>query len=173
MDKHWLRQNAANIITCIRILATGVMICLPTLSIPFLAVYAFAGFTDVLDGCVARGLKITSEFGSKLDSISDLIFFLTMMIKIFPLLTTYLPAIVMAAIYAIFGLRILIYVYVGLTRRRLQSSHSIFNKATGFLLYFVPFVIKTSFFHVYASIICGIAFIAAVNEMRLIRKEKM
>ena len=38
----------------------------------FLALFVLAGVSDLLDGIVARKLNVCSEFGSKLDSISDM-----------------------------------------------------------------------------------------------------
>lgn len=170
MDRHWLRSNIANIITSSRIIGTTIMLFLPALSPAFLVIYAYAGLTDAIDGFIARKLDIVSEFGTKLDSISDLIFFVTMMIKILPYLIHYLPHAIMLTVYAIFAFRVLIYIYVGLLHHKLLSTHQYLNKATGFLLYFVPFVIKTKIFTVYASIICAVAAAAAINEVRMLCK---
>ena len=82
-----LKKNAANIITSLRIVATAIMIFMPTLSRRFFVAYTFAGITDVLDGFVASKTGTTSKFGSKLDSLADLFFYVSMMIKILPYLT--------------------------------------------------------------------------------------
>lgn len=167
------KQNLANIITCTRIIGTIVMAFLPIFSTSFFIVYAYTGFTDVADGFVARRLGTTSTLGSKLDSISDLLFYTVMMIKILPYLILYLPRAVMMAIYFIFGLRLSIYLYTGITRRKFLSSHSYFNKATGLMLFFVPFLIKRDFFTYYAVTICTIAAISALNEVRLLSKKEL
>ena len=172
MSKEWFRKNLANIITCLRIIGTGVMAFLPTLSTSFYIVYAFAGATDVLDGFVARRLGTVSKFGSKLDSFSDLFFFITMMLKILPLLVIYLPRAIMITIYSIFAVRVAIYLFVWIAEHRFQSSHAYLNKATGFLLYFVPFMIKTRVFTFFAGFICAIAALAAAYELKLIGKSE-
>lgn len=168
MDKNWLKKNLANIVTSLRIIGTTVMLIMPTLSTGFLIAYGFAGLTDAVDGTIARKFNATSEFGAKLDSIADLFLFVTMMIKILPVLIQVLPHAVMLAIYAIFAFRVLIYLCVGIKEHRLLSTHQILNKATGAMLYFVPFVIKTKFFTIYASIVCAIAALAALNEVRML-----
>ena len=40
----------------------------------------------MLDGTIARATNSTSEFGARLDSISDLIFYAVMIVKFFPIL---------------------------------------------------------------------------------------
>ena len=38
-------------------------------------IYTFAGLTDVLDGWLARKTGRASEFGARLDSVADLLFY--------------------------------------------------------------------------------------------------
>ena len=45
--------------------------------------YFICGFTDILDGYIARKTKTESNFGTKLDTISDLLFFIVMFIIMF------------------------------------------------------------------------------------------
>ena len=74
--KTWLRTNAANLITLFRLVST---LPLTYLSFAgqrnsFLILYLTAGFSDALDGYVARRLKTQSELGRKLDSLADDLF---------------------------------------------------------------------------------------------------
>ena len=94
-----IKKNLANMITCIRIISTFVMIFTDDIDAAFYTAYIVAGLSDVVDGFVARKLKITSEIGSKLDSIADLFFFTTMMIKIWPYLVKFLPKFVWFVIW--------------------------------------------------------------------------
>lgn len=169
-----LKKNAANIITCTRIIGTAVMIFMPTLSLGFYIAYAYAGITDVVDGYVARKTGTASDFGAKLDSISDLFFYISMLLKILPVLIQELPNFVMNSIYFIFAFRICLYVFEGIHRHKFVSNHTVFNKATGFMLYFVPFLLKmpisTVFASVYASAICILGIIAAIYEIVILRK---
>ena len=144
------------------------MIFIPTLSVPFLIVYAYTGLSDAVDGFVARKLKITSEFGSKLDTVSDLLFYVTMMLLIFPYLVKYLPGFIMMTIYIIFGFRMILYLLVWMYRRVIMSSHSYFNKATGLMVYLVPFLIKTSIFPYYGGAACGVAILGALHDVKLL-----
>jgi CDP-diacylglycerol--glycerol-3-phosphate 3-phosphatidyltransferase len=67
-----LRQ-LPNQITCGRIVLTGVLhaIVLAELRMWFLALYAVAFLSDVLDGYLARRMGLESYFGMRLDSFAD------------------------------------------------------------------------------------------------------
>ena len=59
----------ANIITGIRILCSIAILFCPVPSPAFYVLYLVAGFTDMIDGTVARKTNTVSEFGSKLDTV--------------------------------------------------------------------------------------------------------
>lgn len=61
----------ANIITSSRILCSIVLLFFPVFSPWFYVLYLINGFTDMLDGTVARRTGSVSEFGSKLDTVAD------------------------------------------------------------------------------------------------------
>lgn len=64
----------ANIITVCRIILSIILIFLTPNSSPFYMVYILCGFTDMLDGFVARKTHSESDIGAKLDSIADITF---------------------------------------------------------------------------------------------------
>ena len=64
----------ANIITGIRIVLSVALLIFPALSPAFFVLYVAGGLSDMIDGAVARKTGTVSEFGSKLDTIADIIF---------------------------------------------------------------------------------------------------
>ena len=64
----------ANIITSCRILCSAVLLFFPAFSPVFYVLYCLAGFTDMIDGAVARKTDTVSESGSRLDTIADMVF---------------------------------------------------------------------------------------------------
>ena len=64
----------ANIITGIRIVLSVALLFCPALSPRFYALYIAAGFSDMIDGAVARKTGTVSEFGSRLDTFADIVF---------------------------------------------------------------------------------------------------
>ncbi len=63
----------ANIIRGIRIVLSVALLFCPALSPTFYALYIVAGFSDMIDGAVARKTGTVSEFGSKLDTVADIV----------------------------------------------------------------------------------------------------
>ena len=82
LNKHHI--SIADIITILRIVGALILFSVKTLSISFLVVYFIAGLTDVIDGYIARKTRTTSDLGAKLDSIADVIFYLVLIILLFP-----------------------------------------------------------------------------------------
>lgn len=166
-----VKKHIANIITITRIIGTIFMLFFEVSGPGFYIAYIYAGLSDVLDGFIARKLKIESDFGKKLDSISDLLFFSTMMFKIWPYLVKYLPTYIWVIIWVTLAIRICIYVYVSIKYHTLLSSHSILNKITGMLMFVLPFTLKkVEFFTLYSNVVAIVAFVAALFEIEYIKK---
>ncbi len=72
--------NWPNAVSLLRLLMAPVLLWLAFIDRPmlFLAVLVFAGFTDVLDGFLARRLNQITELGSHLDSWGDFSIYSTM-----------------------------------------------------------------------------------------------
>ena len=83
--------SAADTVTSLRIVAAIILAFLPWGTRRFMIVYTFAGLTDVLDGWLARKNQTASEFGARLDSIADLLFYGVLLIRMLPLLYQMLP----------------------------------------------------------------------------------
>ena len=150
------------------------MIFTDVLSVPFYIAYIYSGLSDVIDGFIARKLKIESKFGRKLDSVSDLFFYTTMMIKIWPYLVEYLPTYVWAIIWITLAIRVLLYGYGLYKKHVLISNHTIFNKATGLFMFLLPFMCKNGkLFRTYGLFVGLLAAFAALYEVYLVfNKEK-
>ena len=72
----------ANVLTGIRILCGILILCFPAFSEWFYLFYLLGGFTDAVDGTVARKTGTVSDFGSKFDTVADFIFAVAVVIKI-------------------------------------------------------------------------------------------
>ena len=66
MDDNQIKHklNVAYCITLLRIAGTVLLLALKPLSTEFFIVYALTGVTDILDGWIARKLKIADDFGA-------------------------------------------------------------------------------------------------------------
>lgn len=162
-----------NCITILRLVGTFILIFTKPFTSLFYGVYFFTGVTDVLDGFLARKLKVTSEFGAKLDSVADVIFNCTIIIKILPALLDLLPVIIWYAVGLIVVLRVASYVIAAVKFRKFSSLHTFMNKITVFLVFVVPFFIHTEFIVPICAIICVLGILAIGEEMciHLMKKE--
>ena len=71
----WAVQNLPNFISLFRLLAAPVLFYLAITGneSPFRWLLVFSLISDIADGLIARGLKITSKIGALLDSTADIL----------------------------------------------------------------------------------------------------
>ena len=121
----------------------------------------------MLDGTVARILHQTSEFGARLDSIADLIFYAIMLIKIMPELYLQLTPLIWGLIIVAVTIRLTSYFVVALKYRKFASLHTYMNKLTGFMVFLIPFIYFLPCSLTLFCIICVIAAIASLEELAI------
>lgn len=161
--KHKL--NTADYITMLRILGTIILLAFKPLSAEFFCVYTVTGITDIMDGFVARKTKTASDFGARLDSVADLLFYAVMLLKIFPILWNTLPANIWYSVGAIIIVRIAVYLIAALKFHKFASLHTYLNKLTGAAVFFIPFLLLGEYAAAYCRIVCAIAALAAFEEL--------
>ncbi len=159
----------ANIITGIRILCSIALLAVSPFSKTFYILYLTAGFSDMIDGTVARKTGTAGEFGSKLDSIADIMFVTVCLIRLIPVLDIekwlYVWIVLIVVIKAA-------NIASGLKRRkRIVFVHSILNKITGMSVFVLPLTLRHLELRYTAAVVCTIATIAAIQEGHIIRTE--
>lgn len=159
------RKNFPNFITVTRIIGTICLLFLDAFSRPFYIVYTIAGLSDVLDGWLARRLKVSSELGAKLDSIADLLFYSVMAIKVLPILLQKLPAEIWIAVGIILVLRLCSYLVAAWKYKRFASLHTYMNKLTGAGVFLIPYTILLPIFIPFCAVLSVIAGIASGEEL--------
>lgn len=166
-------MNLPNCITSVRIAGTFFMIFTAPLSLPFFIIYTLCGLSDLLDGWVARKSNTITEFGSRLDSIADLFFYIVMILKILHVLWKLLPVWFWYTLGGIVVLRIASYTTAALKFHRFASLHTKMNKISGLLVFATPYFLALPFASVYCcfTVLFGVA--ASIEELylHLSRKE--
>ena len=157
----------ANILTVIRILCSIVLLFVSPFSKPFYILYITAGLSDMLDGPVARKTGTTSTFGSKLDSISDIIFVTASLIKLLPILNIEKWLYVWISLIAV--IKVINIVSGLIMYKRIIFLHTIFNKITGLLAFVLPLTLRHFDLRFTTTVVCTIATIAAIQEGHFIR----
>lgn len=161
------KKNLANYITMLRLLGTMVMIFCENYTMVFFVVFTFCGLTDIVDGFIARVTHTMSEFGAKLDSVADLLFYTVLGFKILPDLILILPTWMWRIVWAVLLVRVFCYALTALRFRCFASMHTYLNKLTGFACFTIPYAIVGGIFEQYSVIISIIAITATLEELAM------
>ena len=161
-------KHLPNIITLFRIAgALGLLLC-DRAGVVFWIIYGLCGFSDIVDGWLARKLHAETKAGAVLDSVADICFVACCAWKLLPILELpqwlWLWAGVIVVIKVVNQLSALV-IY-----RRCCFPHTIANKATGFLLFIA---VPMHFWSIIPlAIVAAIATFAAIQEGLFIRTNK-
>ena len=162
-----MKLNLPNTLTVLRIVGGLFLLALPPLGTGFLTVYTLGGVTDALDGFIARKTGQSTEFGAKLDSVADLLYYTAMLLRIFPILWTVLPPQIWVLVGAVLAVRLSAYAVAAVKYRRFASQHTWMNKATGLMLFAVPYLITTALGVGFCWAIGGVGLLASAEELVL------
>ena len=159
----------ANIITGIRIVLSALLLFCPAFSPAFFALYIAAGVSDMIDGAVARKTGTVSEFGSRLDTIADIVFVAACLIKVLPVLDVPLWLCIWIAVIAFIKAANIAAGYI--RRKKFISVHSVMNKVTGGLLFVFQLTLAFMDLRYSAAAVCALATAAAIQEGYLIDRK--
>lgn len=157
-----MKKYIANIITSFRILGSiSLLFFLPN-SAGFYIIYLICGFTDMIDGTVARKTNGASKFGAKFDTASDLIFMAVCLFKILP--TIQIPMWLWIWITVITVIKIGNIIRGFIREKKFVALHTVMNKITGLLLFLLSLTLsfidpKHSF-----TVVCFVASFSAIQE---------
>ena len=152
-----MRKHIANILTAYRILGSIILLFFPVFSFEFYITYLLCGFSDMIDGTIARKTNSTSEFGSKIDTVADIFFTAASLIKLLPIFRIPLWLLIWIILIAIIKIGNVIRGYV--LKKRFISTHTIMNKVTG-----LPLTVSFVELKYSSTAICFIATFSAIQE---------
>lgn len=125
-----------NIITSLRMALSLALLFFRPFEFTFVLLYLLCGFSDIADGFFARRLHAQSRRGALLDSIADVVFLLTAVIKLVPTVAVPVWAWLWAGAIAV--LRVFSAIVGAVRFHRAAFSHTLMNKAVGMLLFCLP-----------------------------------
>lgn len=157
----------ANIITSIRILCSIALLFCQSLSPMFYLLYLVAGFTDMIDGTVARKTNTVSEIGSKLDTVADFIFVVVCLIKLIPIMDIPVWLYIWICIIALIKIINVVFGYV--VQNKFVSVHTVMNKVARALLFILPLTLSILDLKYSSIVVCIVATFAAIQEGHYIR----
>ena len=155
-------KHIANILTGCRILGSILLLFFPAFSAEFYILYLLCGFSDMIDGTIARKTHSTSELGSKMDTAADFVFVTASLIKLLSIIHIPQWLWIWGSVIATVKVSNIIWGYV--SKKQFISLHTIMNKATGLLLFMLPLTIPFLELKEIAIAVCSIATISAIQE---------
>ena len=162
MIKLTMVKHLANMITGLRIIGSLTLLFFDVPSLPFYITYLLCGFSDMIDGAIARKTNAVSSFGSKLDTVADIVFMVVCAVKLLPMI--YLPIWVWMWIAVIALIKVTNIVWGFVRKKQLVDYHAVLNKITGSLLFLLPFTLQFIEPMYSFAVVCMIATIAAIKE---------
>ncbi len=161
------KSDMANIITGIRILCSIALLFFHAFSPFFYVLYIIAGFSDMIDGAVARKTGTVSEFGAKLDTAADFVLVVVCLIKMLP--TIHVPTWLIIWIFVIAVIKAINLVSGYVMRNEIVVLHTVMNKVTGILLFVLPLTLNFIDLKYSGVVVSAAATFAAVQEGHMIR----
>lgn len=160
-------KNLANAITASRILAAFCLLFTTPFSAAFCGCYIYCGLSDMIDGAVARKMRIESRAGAYLDSLADLIFVAVCLVRLLPLLVV--PRWLWIWMAVIVLMKSINVVSGWVCWHRIVLLHTTANRLTGFLLFLAPLLLLYWPLETLAVPLGIAATFAAVQEGHFIR----
>ena len=157
-----MTKHIANILTGCRILGSVLLLFFPVFSTAFYSAYLFCGFSDMIDGTVARRTGSDGKLGSQLDTAADLVFVAVSFGKLLP--TVHVPCWLWVWGGAIAMVKIGTILWGCISKKQFVSHHTVMNKITGFLLFLTPLTFSFVELQYSAAVVCAVATVAAIQE---------
>ena len=158
-----------NIISTLRITGSvGLLLCDVT-SVAYWIIYSLCGFSDIVDGWLARKLKCVTRTGALLDSFADICFVACCAWKLLPIFE--LPQWLWLWAGVIVVIKIVNQLSALVMYGRCCFPHTTANKITGFLVFIaVPMTVWSI---IPIATVAAIATFAAIQEGHYIRTKKI
>ena len=163
-----MKKHLANITTGLRIIGSVVLLFFDVPSLPFYITYLLCGFSDMIDGAIARKTNAVSIFGSKLDTVADAVFMAVCAVKLLPMINSPVWLWIWIAVIALIKVTNIVWGFV--RKKQLVDYHTVLNKITGSLLFLLPFTLQLVEPTYSFAVVCSVATIAAIQECYYIVK---
>ena len=124
----------------------------------------------MVDGTVARRTNSASDFGTRLDTLSDFVFMTVALIIFVPHL--HIPVWLWIWIGVIAMMKLGNAAWGFVRTKKLLSPHPVLNKITGLLLFLLPVTVIFIELTYTLPIVCIVATVAAIHEVFFTHSEK-
>ena len=161
-------KHLPNVISILRIAGSISLLFCDVKGWPFWTIYVLCGFSDILDGWMARKLHAESKTGAILDSVADIVFVVCCAAQLLQMVE--IPVWLWTWAGVIAFIKIVNQISALVVCKRFCFPHTWANKLTGILLFLAfPVVFWTV---IPIAIVAVIATLAAVQEGHFIRTKQ-
>lgn len=129
-------KHIPNLLSIIRIFLSLYIIVIWKDHMLFLIVYTICGFTDMLDGYIARKFNAVSKIGAVLDSLGDLSFFIVITYWIVFRSSIVITKVSASVLVVVILIRVVNIIITKMKFKQFAIMHTVLNKITG-ALYFL------------------------------------
>ena len=157
-----MTKHIANILTACRIFGSILLLFFPAFSLDFYVTYILCGFSDMIDGTIARKTNSASKFGSQLDTIADFVFVVAALFKLLPAICIPGWLWIWVGVITLIKISNIIGGYV--SKKQFISLHTVMNKVTGLLLFLCPLTLSFVELKYIAIAVCSVATLSAIQE---------
>jgi CDP-diacylglycerol---glycerol-3-phosphate 3-phosphatidyltransferase len=152
-----------NCISSSRIIFSLILIFVKPLSVVFYAIYIICGFTDIVDGFIARKTGTTSNLGARIDSMGDMVMVGVLLLVLYPIINP--PSQIVIWTISIGSIRVASMAVALKKYKTFAGLHTYGNKITGIVLFIFPILLPYIHTTVLMYIICVLASISAIEEL--------
>ena len=157
-----MTKHIANILSGCRILGSILLLFFPVFSTAFFILYLLCGFSEMIDGTIARKTNSASEMGGKIDTIADFVFMAVSVVKLLP--SIFIPGWLWIWVTAIALVKTANILLRYILNNEFVALHTIMNKATGLLLFLLPFTISFVDPQYSLLLVCAVATFSSIQE---------
>ena len=157
-----MKKHIANCITGIRILMAPVLLVFRKVNGAYLILLSICGFTDLIDGPVARKTGSVSTLGSVLDTVGDVLLYLSA-IRI--LVITEHRSGPLLWMIGMMGIHLLASIIGSIRFKTFFFVHNVSAKAWGMLMFLLPFAIWFGWQDAWMIVICAAATFSAIDAL--------
>ena len=126
--------NLPNVLSISRIILSPMIFLIKDYKLVLFSFLIFIGITDILDGYISRKYKKQTIIGSWLDSISDFVFYIILVI--FAIMFEFDTIVeIKYCVLTIIGIKILTFIIGIIKYKKLCFLHTIGNKITGIMIF--------------------------------------
>ena len=138
------------------------MLFFPAFSVEFYVLYILCGFSDMIDGTIARKTNSAGALGAKIDTAADLAFVTASLIKLLPALNLPPWLWIWGVAIAVIKIGNILWGYA--SKKQFVALHTAMNKVTGLVLFLLPLTLSFVDLKYSSIVVCSIATCAAVQE---------